>query len=103
MGWATPDLNLKQLTRLFDVFRTNVRALLSYKPQSYPGRITFFRASEQVADVDPADAWQNLAADGVEVHVVPGDHYTMLREPSVQVMAEGLKVCIELSTTDYTD
>jgi thioesterase domain-containing protein len=102
-GCAPPDLNLQQLRRLFEVFRANVRAMLSYEPQLYPGRITFFRASEQIADVDPAHAWRNLAADGVEVHVVPGDHYTMLREPSVQVMAEGLKVCIELSATDYTD
>ncbi len=107
-GCAPPDLNLKQLGRLFEVFRTNVRAMLSYKPQLYPGRITFFRASEQIADVDPARDWRNLAADGVEVHVVPGDHYTMLQEPAVLVMAEWLKVCIELSgsftlSTDYAD
>ena len=41
-----------------------------------------------------------MAADGVEVHVVPGDHYTMLREPAVQVMAEWLKVCIELTSSE---
>ncbi len=101
-GCAMPDLNVKQLTRLFEVFRTNVRALLSYQPQSYPGRITFFRASEQIADLsaDPAKDWRNLAAEGVEVHVVPGDHYTMLREPAVQIMAEWLKVCIELASSE---
>jgi amino acid adenylation domain-containing protein len=99
---APPDLNLKQLTRLFEIFRANVCALLSYKPQFYPGRITFFRASEQIADIsaDPAKDWRNVAADGVEVHVVPGDHYTMLREPAVQVMAEWLKVCIELTSSE---
>ena len=97
-----PDLNLKQLIRLFEVFRTNVCALLSYKPQFYAGRITFFRASEQIADIstDPAKDWRNMAAAGVEVHVVPGDHYTMLREPAVQVMAEWLKVCIELTSSE---
>nr|QEO74679.1 condensation domain-containing protein [uncultured bacterium] len=101
-GCAPPDLNLKQLSRLFEIFRTNVRAMLSYKPGLYPGRITFFRASEQIADIssDPATDWRNVAADGVEVHVVPGDHYTMLREPAVQVMAEWLKVCIELTGTE---
>jgi amino acid adenylation domain-containing protein len=101
-GYAPPDLNLKQLTVLFEVFRTNMYALLSYKPQFYPGRITFFRASEQIAGIstDPANDWRNVAADGVEVHVVPGDHYTMLREPAVQVMAEWLKVCIELASSE---
>ena len=101
-GCAPPDLNLNQLGRLFEVFRTNVHAMLSYEPQPYPGRITFFRASEQIADnsIDPAKDWRNLAAEGVEVHVVPGDHYTMLREPAVQVMADWLKVCIEVSGSE---
>jgi thioesterase domain-containing protein len=101
-GCALPDLNVKQLSRLFEVFRTNVCAMLSYKPQFYPGRITFFRASEQIADnsIDPAKDWRDVAADGVEVHVVPGDHYTMLREPAVQVMAEWLKVCLELTGSE---
>ena len=95
-------MNLNQLGRLFEVFRTNVHAMLSYEPQPYPGRITFFRASEQIADnsIDPAKDWRNLAAEGVEVHVVPGDHYTMLREPAVQVMADWLKVCIEVSGSE---
>ncbi|HEY0727372.1 MAG TPA: amino acid adenylation domain-containing protein, partial [Pyrinomonadaceae bacterium] len=96
-GCAPPDLNLKQLMRLFEVFRTNVRALLSYKPQFYPGRITLFRASEQIADL--ATDWLTIS-EGVEVHVVPGDHYTLLREPAVQVMAERLKACIEQTSSE---
>jgi thioesterase domain-containing protein len=44
--------------------------------------------------------WRDVTADGVEVHVVPGDHYTMLREPAVQVMAEWLKVCLELTGSE---
>jgi thioesterase domain-containing protein len=99
-GSAPPDLNLKQLGRYFEVFRTNVRALLNYKPQRYPGRITLLRASELITDIDLVKDWRDLAADGVEIHVVPGDHYTMLREPAVQVMAEWLKVCIELSSSE---
>jgi thioesterase domain-containing protein/acyl carrier protein len=94
-----PDFDLKQLSRRFHVFETNVRAMLHYEPQRYPGRITFFRASEQLADIseDTAKDWQDLAAEGVEVHVVPGNHYTMLREPLVQVVAEWLKVCLDIT------
>ena len=101
-GLYEVEESLTQETDLqFEIFRTNVRALLSYKPQFYPGRITFFRASEQIADIaDPVKDWRNVAAEGVEVHVVPGDHYTMLREPAVQIMAEWLKVCIELTSSE---
>ena len=90
-----------QLSRLFQVFRMNVHAMMRYQPQSYPGRITFFRAGNQISDAsyDPIEDWRALATGGVEVHMVPGDHYTMLREPSVVVTAEWLKVCLNNTRT----
>ncbi len=98
-GSVPRDFDLKQLSRRFQVFQMNMCAMLRYERQRYPGRITFFRASEQLADVsqDAAKDWQDLAADGVEIHVVPGNHYTMLREPQVQVVAEWLKVCLDIT------
>ncbi|HEV7474838.1 MAG TPA: amino acid adenylation domain-containing protein [Pyrinomonadaceae bacterium] len=98
-GLLPPDFDLKQLSRRFHVFETNVRAMLGYEPQRYPGRITFFRASEPLSEFseDTAKDWHDLAADGVEVHVVPGNHYTMLREPLVQVVAEWLKVSLDIT------
>jgi thioesterase domain-containing protein len=35
--------------------------------------------------------WTNLIAETIELHLVPGNHYTMLREPNVRVLAEHLK------------
>ncbi len=98
-GFLPPDFDLQQLSRRFHVFEMNVRAMLRYEPKRYPGRITFFRASEQPAGIstDTAQDWHDLAAEGVEVHVVPGNHYTMLREPLVQVVAEWLKVCLDIT------
>ena len=100
-GLGGPAFDADQLNRLFQVFRANVHALMDYQPQRYPGRITFFRANDRLAEVayDPIEDWQNWAADGVEVHIVPGDHYTMLREPAVLVTAEWLKVCLNITQT----
>jgi hypothetical protein len=36
-----------------------------------------------------------LAAQGVEVHEVPGDHYSMVREPHVRVLAERIRARLE--------
>ncbi len=90
-----------QLSRLFQVFRMNVHAMMRYQPQIYPGRITFFRADNPISDTsyDPIEDWRTLATGGVEVHMVPGDHYTMLREPSVLVTAEWLRVCLNTTRT----
>ena len=100
-GLGGPAFDSDQLNRLFQVFRANVHALMDYQPQRYPGRITFFRANDRLADVsyDPIEDWQNWAGDGVEVHIVPGDHYTMLREPAVLVTAEWLRVCLNITQT----
>ncbi len=100
-GLGGPVFDSDQLNRFFQVFRTNVHAMMGYQPQRYPGRITFFRANDELADIsyDPIEDWRTLATDGVEVHVVPGDHYTMLREPAVLVTAEWLKVCLNIIQT----
>ena len=83
---------------LFHVFRANTLATLSYQPQRYEGRITFFRPSDRLSEsaYDPIEEWRNLAGDGVEVHVVPGNHYTILKEPAVLVLADWLKVCLNV-------
>jgi amino acid adenylation domain-containing protein len=97
-GTAGVGLDSDQLGRLFQVFRGNAHATVSYQPQRYPGRITFFRPSDRLSETayDPIEEWRNLAGDGVEVHVVPGNHYTILKEPAVLVLADWLKVCLNL-------
>jgi thioesterase domain-containing protein len=89
-GAGRNGLDASELDHLFRIFRANVHATLSYELQPYPGRITFFRASDRPNEVpvDPLDEWRSLARDGVEVHVVPGNHYTMLKEPAVSILAE---------------
>jgi thioesterase domain-containing protein len=117
------DMTLQHFHRLFDVFKTNIRAIRSYEPQVYPGRATLFRATERIVkarqnvslgwgqtllrgikkDVrardaqlqDSANGWTRVAADGVDVYNVPGDHFTMLRKPHVQALADQLKARLE--------
>jgi thioesterase domain-containing protein len=98
-GSEGAGLELDHLDRLFQVFRANAEATVRYEPQPYEGRITYFRAADRISEypVDPIDEWRNLAADGVELHVAPGNHYTMLKEPAVLVLADWLKVCLKLT------
>jgi amino acid adenylation domain-containing protein len=97
-GSEGAGLDSDHLNRLFQVFRGNAHATVHYEPQPYEGRITYFRASDRLSEypIDPIDEWRNLAGDGVEVHVAPGNHYTMLKEPAVLVLADWLKVCLNL-------
>ncbi|HEV7377438.1 MAG TPA: amino acid adenylation domain-containing protein, partial [Pyrinomonadaceae bacterium] len=96
-----PDIEPSQFERLYEVFKTNVRAMLNYKPQPLPGRITLFKAEETTTEPgDSERGWDDFALEGVELLTVPGDHFTMVREPHVRVLAEYLARCVKDATID---
>jgi thioesterase domain-containing protein/acyl carrier protein len=62
----------------------------------YPGKITLFWADAAPRDFeDNRLGWRNLAAGGLEVHVVPGTHTSIREEPNVMVLVDKLKPCLE--------
>jgi len=76
-------------------------AMARYLPQFYPGKLTLLRASRQPfrIDPDPTLGWADLAAGGLTIHEVPGDHVSILMEPNVRILAERLKLCLEGAST----
>jgi len=93
-------LNEPTIRPMLRVLQASSQAALSYKPETYSNQITLFRTSEQPmkAHRDSTMGWGELAVGGnVEVHRVPGNHLTTLRQPHVQVLAQQLKACIEMS------
>jgi thioesterase domain-containing protein/acyl carrier protein len=74
----------------------HAQALKHYVPGPYAGHITVFRAySQRLFSAHRWDlGWAQLAAGGVEVHRVPGNHVTLIREPHVRVLAEHLRTSI---------
>jgi pyochelin synthetase len=95
-GLFPPDLGPSQIRDLCAVFTANALAARRYVRQRYAGALTLFPARSGLASAgqDGRSEWLPLAAGGVGVRVVPGDHYTMLREPHVQVLAEALAACL---------
>jgi thioesterase domain-containing protein/acyl-CoA synthetase (AMP-forming)/AMP-acid ligase II/SAM-dependent methyltransferase/acyl carrier protein len=77
---------------LFEVFRATIEAMSHYQPGAYRGRVTLVRAEQQtIAMDDPTFGWGALAEEGVEVHVVPGDHVHMLQQPAVRHIVSTLE------------
>jgi amino acid adenylation domain-containing protein len=72
------------------------RAYRAYTPQPYPGRVALFRARVRplFGPHQPDLSWRELARGGVEVHVAPGNHLTMLREPGVRALAANLSAAL---------
>jgi amino acid adenylation domain-containing protein len=79
------------------VREANIQAFQSYRPQTYPGRITLFLASESPvrSSLDRRMGWRELAVGGLEVCEVAGDHYNMISEPNAKGLAEKLWDCLQ--------
>ncbi len=86
-----------QLTpALLALMETHRAARRAYRPRPYPGPVTLFLARQPAVNLryDPRLPGR-LAAGAVEMHEVPGDHGTFLKEPHVRVLAMALRGCID--------
>jgi amino acid adenylation domain-containing protein len=105
-GKVPADITLVAFRKLFDSFKAKAHMMRSYAGGVYPGRITLFRAGQPLeyigekppenyyTDVEPTKGWKQWTTDGVEVHTIPGQHYTIMREPHVKALAEQLRICL---------
>lgn len=84
---------LDELTvhRLLQVFAANSRATLNYIPQNYSGAIALFSSETFKNSQDPTLGWNQLAASGVKVHNISGNHLSMLKKPHLEVLAQELR------------
>ena len=103
-GLVPAELDVSQARRFVDLLRSDLRATQHYGLHRYPGRITFFKASETLAGTspDPTLGWSGWASGGVEVHVVPGNHANLMYEPHVEVLAEKLTACLHQTQSAET-
>ncbi len=92
-----PDIDLTHFRTVLKLFKTNSKAMRDYTPEIYPGKIHFFRAKERDAFLpqNPELAWIDLALEGTETHVIPGNHITMTTLPNAGILAHRLKICLD--------
>jgi non-ribosomal peptide synthetase component F/thioesterase domain-containing protein/acyl carrier protein len=83
------DIGLSQLRHLFELFKVNYHAAESYRPKKSAQQVILFEAdgtsSEQAAK--KLKNWKKVA-EVVTTHRLPGDHYSILSEPNVSLLAE---------------
>ena len=101
-GLIPGDIEASKAHRLIELCKSDFRVSRNYVPHRYPGRVTLFRASEDLSDnrLDPALGWNDWAEEGVDVQIVPGNHATMVYKPNVETLAEKLAACIERARRD---
>jgi thioesterase domain-containing protein len=72
----------------------NAVSIAGYKPEPYAGRMTIFRAAENVFDspqaIETGLGWKQVAAGGFDLVEVQGNHLSILEEPGVNDVAAAL-------------
>src|SRR6185369_6617328 len=88
-GALPAGLGEEQIGRLWRVFRANVRAVRAYAPRPYSGEaLLFVTQSHPERGTLGADlGWGRLVGRGLTACDLPGDHYSLLRDPGVQDLA----------------
>ncbi|APG93374.1 hybrid non-ribosomal peptide synthetase/type I polyketide synthase [Sinorhizobium americanum] len=89
-----PDMSEPQLHYLLTVAEANSNALRDYIPRRNGSRSVLFAAKKglrMAANQPNGDlGWKQFLRGRLEIHEVPGDHYTMISPPHVSVLAKKL-------------
>ncbi|KAA3664905.1 MAG: hypothetical protein DWQ04_03345 [Chloroflexi bacterium] len=69
------------------------RAILSYRPSRYEGRMVLFKAQAQplLHQIGGEVAWREMGGKGDGIIVVPGSHEGMFQPPRVKMLAAVLR------------
>jgi thioesterase domain-containing protein len=96
-GLVPADIEASDAQRLLELCKSDFRASRNYVLHRYPGRVTLFKASEDLSEAssDPTLGWRDWADGGVDVQVVPGNHASMVYQPNVAILAQKLTACID--------
>jgi len=74
------------------------KTLRRYRPKPYYGRMVLL-ATEANYEKNSTLGWETLAAGGLEIYKLPGDHSSYLGE-QVQATAKQLKACLDEAQTE---
>lgn len=88
----------EMMRNMLNVNKANYLSMLSYFPDPAPFPVTVFKSEEKVGNDsiltfyknydDPALGWGAYSTEPVTVIPVPGDHYSMMAAPHVNILAD---------------
>ena len=80
-----------EFTHMLDIYARNLHAMEIYSPAPQDQSLVLFKASARDNPEEIAAEWNATAKQGVDLHVINGNHYTILQRPNVATLADGLK------------
>lgn len=85
------DVNLEFASQIYNLLKHNARIALQYPMTSYPGDIVYFAAQKTTTKLEPVDGWARFVDGELKYEIIPGNHFTMMLAPQVDVLAAHIK------------
>ncbi len=102
VGFLPAQTDIKIVRGLLQVFQTQCQ--IKYEPkETYKTPITLFSAREVNPEQEnssylfqePTWGWNQFSDGEVEIHIVPGNHVSIMSEPHVKVLAQKMQKSLE--------
>lgn len=88
------DVDADTLAGIAARFSRNARALAEHRPLPAEVPVRFFRAADGGTSTATAREWAALLFHGCDIVNVPGNHYTVMRQPALSRLAEELRALL---------
>lgn len=107
-GTIPAEASEEFIRRLVHVGEANVRAIQSYKPRQVKAPVHLFVPTTKggLADVsgkampeDLDNGWRNEIGQALDIHDVPGDHFTMMIDDSAAQIAQQISAIVNADRT----
>ncbi|MCM3623871.1 amino acid adenylation domain-containing protein [Brevibacillus borstelensis] len=87
--------SFEEFARLFRVFQANWTAYRHYVPKSSGQPIILFTSGDRDEGVtgiysSPSNGWEEVTNGEIEIHELPGNHFTILQSPGVEQIAQSI-------------
>lgn len=98
-GLRLGGLSLSQQREMYQLVKKHWTAAQAYNPKPYRGQILFYEARDKCSrmkDISFGSSWKDLCHK-IEIHMIPGDHYSILTQPHVSQLADLLSEALTSS------
>lgn len=102
---VTEHMDRGYLETQLQVVKANISMMLSYRAKPYSGPLSLLLADTpnsmriNLNQSDPTWGWSEFTSENLTPIQVPGNHFTMLTEPNVSMLAEKLRIVINAAAT----
>lgn len=92
-GTVPADFDAERLRRMIDMYGHNLDALLAHELRPYPDEVVVFRVTDRALETEqlPEDLGWGAYATHAHVHLVPGDHFTMVEPGNVEHLGTAVR------------